>query len=72
MYLYTVIQDQMYLPDTGKYLTYGIHVEGSKGEELLTVSDISTDRKAVEDLAKRCTERQLHPVQMADIIEDLL
>jgi len=72
MYLYTVTQDELYLPETGKYRTYGIRVEGAGGEEFLKVSDISTDRKMVEDLAKRCTDGQLAPAQLFEIIEDLL
>ena len=72
MYLYTVTQDELCLPEAGTYRTYGIRAEGSGGEELLRVPDISTDRKTVEALAKRCTDGQLAPAQLFEVIEDLL
>ena len=40
--------------------------------EIAFVSDVSTDRAAVEQLARRCTEGQLDPIHLLDVVEDAL
>ena len=40
--------------------------------EVAFVSDVSTDRAAVEQLARRCTEGQLDPIHLLDVVEDAL
>ena len=40
--------------------------------EVAFVSDVSTDRAVVEQLARRCTEGQLDPIHLLDVVEDAL
>ena len=41
-------------------------------EEIITVSDVSLDKAFVEGLAKLCTELQLDPIHLFDVVEDAL
>lgn len=56
-------------------IAYGLELwqYSCKGEQLLqTIKDLSPDRTAVLLLAMRCTAWQLHPLHLADVIEDFL
>ena len=52
-------------------ISYGINCV-SEGESIAEVADISTDRKAVEELARTCGELELDPSQLKDVAEDFL
>ena len=60
-----------YDDDIGRYVTYGITVR-CDGEEVLSISDISTDKEKVERLAKLCNDNQLSICHIYDVIEDIL
>lgn len=55
----------------GTYVTYGISVRAVE-EELTFVSDVSTDFDEIQHLANVCTEKQLSPEHLADVLEDFL
>ena len=42
------------------------------GRVLAAVEDVSADSAFVEQLARKCTELQLEPSQLQDVIEDAL
>ena len=55
----------------GSVLSYGISCI-EKGMEIVSVKDISTDRKAVERLAKTCNNLDLAPSQLEEVAEDFV
>ena len=74
MYFYYKLLEEQYISEDGIcYSCYGIQCwEQSETEQLLlhSISDISTDRSSVEWFAKRCTDGQVHPIHLADIVEE--
>ena len=63
--------ETIYDEDIGSYVSYGITVR-CDGEEILTISDVSTDRKKVERLAELCNDKGLSVCHIYDVIEDIL
>lgn len=60
-------------PSIGKYTAYGIAVYemvNKNKKELIRVSDVSTDKIAVEKLVELCNKEHLEPVHIYDVIED--
>ena len=70
-YVYEAIQQTLTTDELGTYVTYGIRAS-SEETQLAFVSDVSTDESAVRHLAERCTEQQLDPVHLENVIEDFL
>ena len=70
-YLYEAVQHTAISEEIGDYVTYGIRVS-EDGRELSFTADVSTDGEAVERLAANCTDGQLAPIHLGDVIEDLL
>ena len=56
--------------DLNTVITYGIRVS-SKGKQIALISDVSTNETEVKDLAALCTQEQLEPIHLSDVIEDL-
>ena len=68
---YIPIREIIESEELGFYVTYGISARRD-GEEIAFVSDVSTDRQAVEMLAHICTVNQLSTEHLNDVIEDFL
>ena len=66
--LYKTFEQRLFLEDWG-YLQC---CSASTGEVLAVIQDISTDRKFVTQLAKRCTRGQLSPLHFWDVVLDAL
>ena len=75
IFRYALISEQLFSSELGHYRSFGIRAF-QKTEcgwrEVAFVSDVSTDRAAVEQLARRCTEGQLDPIHLLDVVEDNL
>ena len=75
IFRYALISEQLFSSELGHYRSFGIRAF-QKTEcgwrEVAFVSDVSTDRAAVEQLARRCTEGQLDPIHLLDVVEDAL
>lgn len=74
-YLYVPTVEKMSSPEEGEYTAYGIRVlqvtpHGVR--ELQYIPDVSLDCVRVSELTARCTEGQLSPIHLADVIEDNL
>ena len=69
MYFYCPVEQHLYSPETGNYVTYGIRVSSVSGESLL-LNDVSCDRMFTEALAARCTQLQVSPAQLYDVVLD--
>ncbi len=70
-YNYSVVKETISSDILGEYTAYGIRVTHN-GSELELISDISTDLQKAEQLARYCTDGQLHPIHIPDVIEDFL
>ena len=70
-YQYIPVRETLYSRELGIYVTYGIRV-CTASEEIAFVHDVSTDREIARRLAKKCTEHQLLPTHLRDLLEDLL
>lgn len=71
MYFYCPVEQRLYSPEIGNYVTYGIRVSSEGGESLL-IDDVSCDRIFAEALAARCTQLQVSPAQLFDVVLDVL
>lgn len=75
MYKYKMFAEKLNHPDIGNYTAFGIAVYSSvdnNPKKLMNISDISTDKKIVEDLCELCSREQLEPVHVFDVIEDMI
>ncbi len=68
MFFYIPIEEELTTPEMGSYQSFGIRVENEAGETVSVVSDISTDQQMVAELAKRCTNGELAPEHLHDVI----
>lgn len=57
--------------ELGEYTSYGIRAI-QDGEVVASVSDVTADREAAENLAHLCTKNGLSVEQLFDVIEDVL
>lgn len=58
--------------DTGVRTAFGIRVLDEDGHEVALYPDVSSDEATVVALCARCTNGNLSPVHLPDIIEDAL
>ena len=70
-YRYLVIEQNMTSEELGTYVTYGMCVERDQ-EILALIHDLSPNLEDMQRLADLCTEHQLSPDHLADVIEDFL
>lgn len=70
-YRYVPVQETLEDDDIGTYVTYGLSVRTVE-EEIAFVSDVSTELEEIQHLANVCTEKQLDPEHLPDVIEDFL
>ena len=69
-YRYVPVKELLKNEETD-YVSYGISVL-TADEEVDFISDVSTDFDEVTRIAERCTEEQLAPEHLKDVIEDFL
>lgn len=75
MFRYRWKKEKRYSPDIGLYRSFGIQVlkkAHRRWSVYKTVSDISTDRRLVRRLVRRCNIGVLDPVHLMDVIVDFL
>ncbi len=65
---YQVFCQTLYDENVGEYQTFGIQGIGENGEIVVSVSDVSTNPRQVIKLAKRCTEGDLAPEHLRDVV----
>ena len=71
-YRYIPTADVLKSEELGEYVSFGIRVMRVEETQIDLVSDISTELQAVQQLADLCTERELDPNHLSDVIEDFL
>lgn len=64
---YAAIEEELHSDEIGTYVAYGVRMD-----ETLSVSDVSLDRAAVENLVERMNDGDLDPVHFFDVIEDFV
>lgn len=75
MFLYLPIENEMDSPYLGKYRAFGLRVlrnEADQDRELMVLPDISTDFGFILRLASLFTRKQLDPLHLLDVLEDML
>lgn len=75
MYLYLPIENELSSPCIGPYRTFGLRVlrsEDGEDEEVMVLPDVSTDFAFTLRLASLFTRKQLSPLHLLDVLEDLL
>lgn len=70
-YVYVSTKESLVSDELGAYISYGISAL-SNGQEVSFISDVSTDPEVALRFARVCTECQLDPIHLPDVIEDLL
>lgn len=73
MFRYLPIEEQLFSPYLGQYHSFGIaafKICSGRQEQVAFISDVSTDKAFVEQLARRCTEAHLDPVHLKDVALD--
>ncbi len=71
MVQYIMVEERLNHPNLGEYLSFGIAAL-KNGEQIILVSDISTNKNDVLKLAERCSKEKLSPVHLYDVVEDYL
>lgn len=71
MFQYLPIENEVSSPYIGRYHTFGLQVF-QEAEELMILPDISTDFGFTLRLASLFTRKQLSPLHLLDVLEDLL
>ena len=73
MFLYFPVEQLLFSPSLGCYRAFGLAavLDAPQGKRCLAlVQDVSTQESFVAGLARRCTEEQLEPVHLKNVIED--
>ena len=68
VYIYRVVRQQLSIPGTGCYTTFGIaalQLLAGQWHKVRFIADVET-------LAAACTTCQLDPRQLADVVEDAI
>ena len=68
MFQYIPIEEELHTSDLGTYRSFGICVKDERKYTLMILSDISTDKEFVVDLAIRCTDGGLAPDHLIDVV----
>ena len=65
------VQETLTSDELGTYVTYSVSVRTVE-EEVAFVRDVSTDYEEIRQLTELCTDKELDPGQINDVIEDFL
>lgn len=68
--VYTIVQEELYQFELGKYHTYGIQVITPEYTDIL--HDVSTCEKTVEYIVELLNCHDVSPVHLHDIVMDML
>ena len=74
-YRYASVREKRRTSEIGTYVTYGLRAYervGKKWREVAYVSDVCVDAATVRRLARSCTQGNLDPCHLFDIVEDFL
>ena len=72
MIRYISVGEDLHSEELGEYHSYGICAVDDNNEEMAFISDVATDEKTVTHIAKLCTDGQLDPQQLKDVVLNFL
>lgn len=75
MFYYRRVTERLCAPEIGSYTSFGIlalRCSGGRWQKLFLISDVSPNDHLVDELARLCTEYQLHPIHLYDVVEDTI
>lgn len=75
MFQYTHFKEHLFSDYIGNYDTFGIKVfQKTDGEMqcISSISDVSIDSDLTELIAQECTQGQLDPIHLFDVVSDLI
>lgn len=75
LWRYEAQPEQQYHPDLGWYTTYLLSAEqkvDNSWEQMEIIHDVTPNRALAQKIAFLCTEYQLSPIHMRDVIEDMV
>lgn len=74
-YCYFPVRELCHSEELGLYVTYGLHAcrRTERGLRAVAyISDVCVDEQAARRLAETCTQGNLDPLHLEDVIEDFL
>lgn len=72
MIKYIPFKEILHSDEFGNYISFGIKVINNCENELLSVSDVTPDEQLAVSLCNECTQGQLDPIHLYDVIDDIL
>lgn len=69
---YKVICETLSSEIIGHYETFGVAVFDSADNQVMKISDVSTDRDKVLDIVQKCNDGKLDAIHLLNVIEDSL
>lgn len=75
MFKYQAKKELLHHSDIGSYTAYGITafcVQGTQEIEVSHISDVFLNDKKACDFAQSCTQYQLDPIHLMDVIQNAL
>lgn len=75
VYRYFPVEHTCASPDADRYRVFGLRVlrsEDGEEEEVMLLPDVSTDFAFTLRLASLFTRKQLDPIHLLDVLEDIL
>ena len=71
-YRYDAVPEVLTSEELGTYVSFAIRTVLVEETVITTVSDVSTELEDVQRLAELCTQRELDPEHLSDVIDDFL
>lgn len=72
MFQYRLFNETLNSSEIGEYKTTGIMVLDENENELIKMSDVSTNEDDVKKVVDLCNQEQVEPIHLYDILEDFL
>ena len=72
MFQYRLFNETLNSSENGEYKTTGIMVLDENENELIKMSDVSTNEDDVKKVVDLCNQEQVEPIHLYDILEDFL
>ncbi|MCI9084809.1 MAG: hypothetical protein HFE51_00110 [Clostridia bacterium] len=72
MIRYIPFKEILHSDEISFYISFGMKILDNCNAILLSISDISPDKLRVYSLCNLCTQKQLSPIHLYDVIEDIL
>lgn len=72
MFQYRLFNETLNSSEIGEYKATGIMVLDENENELIKMSDVSTNEDDVKKVVDLCNQEQVEPIHLYDILEDFL